>query len=394
LPQISNAQLRAEPRARSFIALRSEASERYGLLVGSDAFWRAAEQDMRQASRRLLVQAMTFEADAAGAEVARAIAASRARDRRVLVDDFTRHVVSDRLVWSPAFLTDRAFRAEVKATRRMFRTLDARGVQVRRTNPMGALLHRFPFRNHKKLIVADDVAYIGGLNFSDHNFAWPDLMLRISCPEVADALAQDFEDTFAGQARGWSQAFGELKLYGMDGRDNAPAFAEIFRSIDEAQATVTVVSPYLTFPCFDALERAAARGVRVQVITPLANNKPTVRDYLLHASRRTGVDVRLRPEMIHLKGMLIDGRRLVLGSSNFDFVSYLGEEELVAVIDDASLAASFHRQVIAPALVGSTSALDLPPSAWRGARSRALLRTAEWLIGRGRGGVRRAVSWT
>ena len=37
---------------------------------------------------------------------------------------------------------------------------------------------------------------------------------------------------------------------------------------------------------------------------------------------------------IHLKGLLIDGSSLALGSSNFDFVSYWIEEELMAVISD------------------------------------------------------------
>ena len=389
----SPARLPLEPLARPFVVRPEPAAERYQLLVGAEAFWRAAEADMRGAARRLLVQAMTFEADGAGQAVARAISGSRAKDRRILVDDFSRHVVSDRLVWSPGFLGDPDFRAEVTATRRLFRELPGQGVQVRRTNPMGPLLHRFPFRNHKKLIVADDVAYIGGLNFSDHNFEWPDLMLRIASADIADALALDFHHTFGGRPRAWSGRFGELQLYGLDGRDNGPAFDEIFAHIEAARASVCVVSPYVTFPCFDALARAAARGVTVRVITPLANNKPTVRDYLLHAGRRAGVDVRLTAEMIHLKGMLIDGRRLVLGSSNFDFVSWLGEEELVAVIDDERLAESFRREVVAPALHGAVRAADLPATPIRGARSEALLKTAAWLIGLGRGAKRTATVW-
>ncbi len=38
---------------------------------------------------------MTFEGDAAGQAVAGAVIASPARERRVLVDDYTRHVVND-----------------------------------------------------------------------------------------------------------------------------------------------------------------------------------------------------------------------------------------------------------------------------------------------------------
>ena len=59
---------------------------RFELLVGSVAFWQRAGQDIAAARRRVLVQAMTFEGDAAGQSVARAVADSSAADRRVLVD--------------------------------------------------------------------------------------------------------------------------------------------------------------------------------------------------------------------------------------------------------------------------------------------------------------------
>lgn len=370
-----------------------EAQLKFELLVGSDSFWRRAESDIRAARRRLYVQAMTFEADAAGAKVGRAISTCRALDRRVLVDHFTRYVISDRFVYSPGYLSDPAFRTEVRDTYAMFRGLRRDGVGVRLTNPWGALLHRFPFRNHKKLIVADDVAYIGGINFSDHNFEWSDLMLRLEGRDIADRLAQDFHDTYAGRSRPWIADFGDLRLYGFDGRDNATGFAEIIDQIGRARQSVCVVSPYLTFPFVGALEQAAARGVKVQLITPLKNNKPIVRDYLLRAARNAGFDVRLTAEMIHLKGMLIDGGVLVLGSSNFDFVSYLGEDELVAVISNPDLAADFTSRVIEPALRSSLPGDEHWPSVWEGVRSHALLKSAEWLVGLGRNGKRGSLDW-
>ena len=366
----------------------------YTLLAGSAAFWRQAELDMLAARKRLFVQAMTFEADAAGAAVGCAVRQSGAVDRRVLVDHFTRFVISDRFVWSPAYLTDRGFRAEVRATHAMFRGLKADGVGVRLTNPMGLLLGGFPFRNHKKLIVADDVAYVGGINFSDHNFAWGDLMLRIDGADAADRLAEDFLDTWGGRSRGWTADFGDLKLYGFDGRDNRAGFAEIIGAIEAAAQQICIVSPYLTFPFVDALARAAARGIAVQLITPLANNKPSVRDYLLRAAAAAGFDVRLTPQMIHLKGLLIDGRRLALGSSNFDFVSYHAEEELVAVLDDPAVIAAFQAEVIAPALETALAPGAHAPSRLAGLRSHAGLKAVEWVIRHSRYDRRSASDWT
>lgn len=190
------------------------------LLWGSDRFWKRAAADVGRASQRLYVQAMTFEGDDAGLQVAAAISACGASDRRVLVDAYTRHVVSDRFVWTPSALADPSLRSEVRSTRAMFARLASEGVRVRMTNPVGPFFARYPARNHKKLILADNVAYIGGINFSDHNFAWNDFMLRLEGPAAADFLGADFEATFTGAPRPARADLGELRLYSMDGRSN------------------------------------------------------------------------------------------------------------------------------------------------------------------------------
>jgi cardiolipin synthase len=361
--------------------------------VGSDDFWASARADMAAARRRLLVQAMTFEGDRAGGAVGEAVMASPAEDRRVLVDDYTRFVISDRFVYSPHSLLDPGFRAELNATRGMFDAMDRTGVGVRVTNPAGPLLAGFAYRNHKKLIVADNAAYLGGINFSDHNFAWHDLMLRIEDAQIADLLASDFDATYTGRGQSWTNHQDEITLYGLDGRDNHARFAEIIDLIDQAEQAIEVVSPYLTFPFMDALARARGRGVEVTLITPDANNKPTVRDYLVRTAARAGVRVLLTREMIHLKGMLIDGRRLVLGSSNFDFVSYWIEEELVAVISNPDLIGDFRARVLEPMTADATAATAAQVSDGRGRRAAALLGIAGRILGLGLPVRRTSVAW-
>jgi cardiolipin synthase len=366
---------------------------KYTLLVGSDAFMAAATADMARASRRVLVQAMTFEGDRAGLAVGRAAMGGKAHDRRVLVDDYTRFVISDRLVYSPHALLDPEFRAELRATRGMFDAMAHAGVSVRVTNPAGPLLLGFAFRNHKKLIVTDNAAYLGGINFSDHNFAWHDLMLRIDDAAVSDALAADFEATWRGESRSWTAELGDIRLFGLDGRDNHACFREILAAIDAARRDISVISPYLTFPFTDALARAAARGVEVTLVTPLANNKPMVRDYLLWFAARRGLKVRLTPQMMHLKGMLIDGEQLVLGSSNFDFVSYWIEEELVGIVSDPAVIADYRARVLEPMLAEALpeeAARSAPLSGWRAAM---LLGAAGAVLGAGLPIPRTSVPW-
>jgi cardiolipin synthase len=344
----------------------------------------------------MLVQALTFEGDATGLAVADVLKRSEAGDRRVLVDDFTRMVVNDSFVRSPRYLTDAAFRAEVRATGHMFRSLTEHGVGVRTTNPLRGNPLRYGVRNHKKLIVADDVAYIGGMNFSDHNFAWHDMMLRIEGREAVSFLAADFQSTWDGRAHLERDSFGDLDLSCLDGRTNEVGFRPLFEAIVQAKRRITVVSPYLSFPFIDHLSAAARRGLFVEVLTPLPNNKPLVQNYLLAACERAGFCVRLTPEMSHLKAMLLDEELLALGSSNFDFPSYYSMEEFLALVRSPTLVASFEAEVLVPMRAGAVAAGNLRPRAYQVLASRILMGLAGFgvkRLGRARRGAT-AGGWT
>jgi cardiolipin synthase len=316
---------------------------------------------------------MTFEGDAAGQAVAQAVRESPAEDRRVLVDDYSRVVVSDNFVLSPRYLLSRPFREEVQATRAMFRGLAAEGVGVRVTNPIAGRLARYGVRNHKKLIVADDVAYLGGINFSDHNFAWHDLMLRIEAPGPPGFLAEDFDATWASRSTLRHARFGGIALSALDGRTNKEGFRPLLDAIGAARERIEIVSPYLSFPFLGILAEAVRRGVAVDLLTPLPNNKPMVRHYLSDAARRAGFRITLLPEMTHLKALLIDGRQLVLGSSNFDFPSYYSLEEYVATVEDPELIAAFRAEVLEPLRAQAVHGAHWRSPAWQVLRSRLIL---------------------
>jgi cardiolipin synthase len=379
----------ATAAARAWESFLSE----YQLLTGSAAFWARAASDIEAARERVLVQAMTFEGDAAGQAVAAAVRGSRALERRILVDDYTRVVVSDQFVKTPRYLSSRALREEVRATRAMFRSLKAAGVGVRTTNPIAGRLPRYGVRNHKKLIVADRVAYVGGVNFSDHNFSWHDLMLRIEDPTAADFLAADFEATWESRSAFRKGEFGPLTLYALDGRTNREGFADLFAAIAAAKTRIEIVSPYFSFPFLERLGEAAARGVEVELIAPLGNNKPMVRHYLFQAAPKAGIRLRLSPGMFHLKAMLIDDRLLVLGSSNFDFPSYYSMEEYLAFLTDPALIAAFRAEVLEPLAAGGVTG-DPPRSPWwHRARSSLVLQMGRGVVSVMGRMPRSAVDW-
>jgi cardiolipin synthase A/B len=347
------------------------------LTVGSDEFWARAGADIAHARRRVLVQAMTFEGDAAGKAVADAIAGSPAADRRVLVDDYTRHVINDRFL---SLSRDLALYAEAEATWAMFDALEASGTALRLTNPVGRNPLRYATRNHKKLLVIDDAAWIGGINFSDHNFAWHDMMVRIADPAVADWLAGEFERDWTGEVGSSGATVSGIELLSLDGRANEAGFEPLLQLIAGAQASIEVVSAYPTFPFVDALAEAAGRGLPVRIYTPRPNNKPVIRDYLLGVAAKSRLDVRLTPMMTHAKALLVDGTALVVGSSNFDFVSHRANAEYLATIRDPALIADFTTRVLEPLRHGAGAPEPQEHSPWRAWKARAGLRIADAVV--------------
>ncbi len=348
---------------------------RFELYVGSDNFWARAAHDIKNARHRVLIQAMTFEGDAAGRGVAHAIAESEAADRRVLVDDYTRHVLNDTFL----FLSrDPALKAEAQATWTMFDELSQNGVGVRVTNPVGGNPLRYAARNHKKLLMLDDAAWLGGINFSDHNFAWHDMMVRIEDGQVADWLTRQFDEDWHGRPGFAREAFGpDLEIMSFDGVSNAANSRELIARFANAKHSIEVLSAYPTMPFTDAMASAAARGVQVTIYSARPNNKPIVRDYLLGLAARTGIRLQLVDRMTHVKAALIDGEELLTGSSNFDFVSYRLNSEYVAVIRDKALIAAVEEHLLAPLRAESAPPAEEEQRGWAPIKARLALEAAD-----------------
>ena len=347
------------------------------LVVNFEIFWSWLRDDLAAAQNSVYIQTFALEGDRVGKELAAALGSCPAPDRRVLADSFTRVVLSDRFKYAPANFFDRELRREAGDTKKMMRELSRDGVEIRFTNPYGVSPRKLLSRNHKKLIVIDkSIAYIGGINFSEHNAAWHDMMLRIDDADAVKFLSEDFDSSWSGQDRLATIQTDELELFTSDGRQNRPAFQRVFDLIDGARDSIFVESPYITFPFYEHLREATRRGVDVKIVTPQANNWSYFANYARLESARSEIDLRFyRDGMSHLKAMLIDDKYLVAGSSNFDYFSYRIYQEIVAVFSSAELIADFRERVMLPDLATSV-AVDCHASAlskqWLGVQMRML----------------------
>lgn len=289
------------------------------------------------AERRMLIQVMTFDGDASGLGVARLMidAAGRGVDVRLLVDCFALRYVSDRKD------TDPSVRDEASETKAMFDRLSAAGVAVTFTQPFGPVKLFGLSRNHKKLYVVDEHAYLGGINISDHNFTWRDFMIRTAEPAIVDALVEDFARTEQGERRSVNGAI-------ITNAEIEPVFNEL---VSGATRSLVLASPYsLDVGIVDLLERSPAPAKTV--ITARQNNYRWLRaaePYIWSRLVRSGVELYTYPDFFHARFLLVDHSELLIGSSNFSRHSFRCNQEVCLLITDRAFIAGFRARMLAEA---------------------------------------------
>jgi cardiolipin synthase A/B len=321
---------------------------RFKLLVDSDEFWAHLREDLSASKHTICIQTFSLEGDRVGTALSNQILGLTSVTTKILVDSFGKWVINDKYVFMPPHLLNPDLRREYASTTELIEGFLQHGIQVRFTNPVGFLFTKFIPRNHKKLIVIDDkISYVGGINFTEHNFSWHDLMLRIEDRDIAEALSRDFLSTWDNRNVSNSKRFKDIQIHTLDGYSNARVLNEILKLIEGAQNQIFIESPYLSFPFSDSLKIARDRGVPVTVIAPAANNWAIIKEYLIGEAAKYDFELRLYSKgMTHLKAILIDDQYLVLGSSNFDYLSYKLHQEIVIVITDRDVISSFVDRVI------------------------------------------------
>jgi cardiolipin synthase len=115
-------------------------------------------------------------------------------------------------------------------------------------------------------------------------------------------------------------------------------YALLLTAIDASQKSVYLTMAYFApgRDMIDALCEAAERGVDVQLVLPSVSDFTPV----LHAGRsyyerllRSGVKLyELQDAVLHAKTAVIDGVVSTVGSSNMDWRSFVGNNEVNAVI--------------------------------------------------------------
>ncbi len=318
------------------------------ILIDSYEFWKSLEIDILSSKNSICIQTFSFEGDSVGERLSNVLLSSKSFDKRILIDAYAKFVLSDKFLYSPANLLDKGLRQEAADTKRLITLLRKDGVQVKFTNPVGPLFIHFARRNHKKLVLIDDrIVYIGGINFSEHNFSWHDMMLRIEHPDIATFLKEDFLATWNGQPLALSKDFGNIRIDLLNGYSNEVVFSEIFDVMKSAKRRIFVETPYITSPFIEKLRNIRRAGVSITILVPEVNNWMSLSTYNQWEALRSDFDLQLyKDRLTHLKAMLIDDDVLIVGSLNFNYMSCHSQEEIIARITDKKVISQFKNTVL------------------------------------------------
>jgi len=253
--------------------------------------------------------------------------------------------------------------------------LEASGVRLCAFNPVNPLDDRFAGlnqRDHRKIVVVDGAqAFTGGVNFS-HAYqiasgdarrgglskqqslkeGWRDTHIGVKGPAAAE-LERLFRETWrdaqcgaevspldAPEAASRSNVLVQV-IASKPGEDLNQIYAALLSVITYAQKSIDITMAYFVpdDALEDALREAARRGVAVRLILPSYSDFTGVfyagrahYDELLEAGVRL---YELESAFLHSKSIVVDGIWSSIGSTNFDWRSFVHNHEIsVCVIDE------------------------------------------------------------
>lgn len=200
---------------------------------------------------------------------------------------------------------------------------------------------RMPYlnlRNHRKLLIIDrEQGFVGGMNIRASYISAPprinDVHFRVRGPVVGHFLhsfsadwqfvsGEWVDDSYAGPA-----SVGNLLCRGISAGPDADFDKRrlaLLAAIGRADSSIRLVTPYFVpdQALQTALQLAALRGVKVEIILPQRNNLPLVHWACLHVLEwlaREGCELYLSaPPFDHSKLMTVDGVWSMVGSGNWD----------------------------------------------------------------------------
>ena len=211
--------------------------------------------------------------------------------------------------------------------------------------------HFFHHTHRKVLIVDEEVAFVGGVNFHQSAKNWNDLVVKLRgkiVPRVLNSFAKAYakcggKDISILQHRKNKKIILDkvhswlVEHSPMWKKSN---FKKIYqKKISQAERNIFLVTPYF-MPrrwLIALLHQAVLRGVKVEVIVPEFTDYyfiDRINHVFMNKLSKLKINIYLEKEMNHAKLMVIDEREGMVGSQNLDYVSFSLNSELGVFFDE------------------------------------------------------------
>jgi len=340
-------------------ATRSQTDNNFEILSPHDYFI-ALQKGIPKATRRVWLKTMNFEVDPIFGSLSHLMKASAKQhvDTRFSCDWFTLMVTDGQLdnVRSLNRERNQFRRSRQRNKREALIDLENSGVQVFVTNPPKNRLSQLnpgSGRNHIKIAIIDDTAYLGGINLSDKDFKREDFMIQIEEPGVVNALAELYANTPANDTIiGCSDETSLLIDSGTKGQ--SIILDTVSQAISNSKTSIIITSQFaLDRPIIKYLDDAVYQGKQVVVVvsdpSKITETIPWFFDRANYWIER-GVQLRIPtfeyPNWVHFKVALIDAHTphqiLFAGTHNFSGKGVnWGNEEAAIVTTDGHLISAF-----------------------------------------------------
>lgn len=206
---------------------------------------------------------------------------------------------------------------------------------------MSYLFHRL----HKKIIIIDEeIAFIGGVNFHRITKKWKDVMIMLK-GVLVKKLLHSFAKSYRNAGGKDEEILKNTKLKTFTKINNwiidhVPylnkfKFRFVYeKHINNAKESIVLTTPYLVPRrwLIKILHQAVLRGVLVEIIIPKNTDHGFFLDrinyFYVNKLNKLGVKIYLDKDMNHAKALLIDNKEGIVGSLNLDFLSFHFNSEI------------------------------------------------------------------
>lgn len=217
----------------------------------------------------------------------------------------------------------------LRLRKQTFQTVMEKGAKITFINPPSLLEHLIITmgRNHMKIFLIDNIAWIGGVNFADGYFKRQDIMVKITDEAIVDPIAQVFMQVHEDKLHHDEilQTKHNATLFIDSGQTGKSVILDCaVRMVEKANHLVQIATAFIPDGAFlEALIDAENRGVRVELAVPPPGR--TIGVYRI-VNQMSQIQMRLRnthftiyyeKNPVHAKILLVDKAIVLFGSHNF-----------------------------------------------------------------------------